>query len=223
MRPGLKEDGTKMYAGNYTFTYVAIDDVKNKAKCNFTIRIADKTPPTFENCIENQTFYVISKNEEKVEWEEPFVHDNVDDKNITILKTLYHGPLSLGVHLVNYTAIDQSGYQNSCLINITVKEKKCDEHDKPENGQRLCAKNETMTWCDFRCNFNYGMVENDTVIENLLLTCDNDMRIWSQDVIPECTAIEQPNSVEEVITISLNSENLICEDYTKNVSPLNYL
>lgn len=211
-----------MYAGNYTFTYVAIDDVKNKAKCNFTIRIADKTPPTFENCIENQTFYVISKNEEKVEWEEPFVHDNVDDKNITILKTLNHGPLSLGVHLVNYTAIDQSGNQNSCLINITVKEKKCDEHDKPENGQRLCAKNETMTWCDFRCNFNYGMVENDTVIENLLLTCDNDMRIWSQDVIPECTAIEQPISVEEVITISLNSENLICEDYTKNVSPLNY-
>jgi hypothetical protein len=129
-------------------------------------------------------------------------------------------PLNFGEHLVNYTAIDQSGNTNSCLIYIQVKEKKCDELEKPENGQRICAKNDTMTWCDFRCNFGYGLMDNETVIENLILTCDLDNRIWSRETIPECMKIEQPNSVQEVLTISLNSENLLCEDYAKNVSRL---
>lgn len=208
-----------MYAGNYTFTYVAIDEVKNKAKCNFTISIADTTPPIFENCIVNQTFYVVNSSIETIEWEEPHIYDNVDDKNITIIKNLNNSmPLNFGQHLVNYTAIDKSGNSNSCLIHIQVKEKKCDELAKPENGQRVCAKNDTMTWCDFRCNFGYGLMDNESVIENMILTCDLETRIWSREVIPECMAIEQPNSVEEVLTISLHSENLMCEDYAKNVS-----
>lgn len=208
-----------MYAGNYTFTYVAIDEVKNKAKCNFTISIADTTPPIFENCIANQTFYVVNATSESIEWEEPHIYDNVDDKNITIIKSMNSSAfLPFGEHLVNYTATDRSGNTNSCLINLHVKEKKCDELDKPENGQRVCVKNDTMTWCDFRCNFGYGLMDNDTVIENLLLTCDLETRIWSIETVPECMAIEQPNTVEEVLTISLNSENLLCEDYAKNVS-----
>jgi hypothetical protein len=218
VKPALKEEGTKMYAGNYTFTYVAIDEVKNKAKCNFTISIADTTPPVFENCIDNQTFYVHTKNDQKIEWEEPHIYDHVDDKNITIIKNLNHTILSIGEHLINYTAIDNSGNRNSCLIHVTVNEKKCDELEKPENGQRVCAKNDTMTWCDFRCNFGYGMMENETVIENTVMTCDLERRVWDQEAIPECTAVEQPNSVEEVLTISLNSESLLCEDFVKNVS-----
>lgn len=217
VKPALKEEGTKMYAGNYTFTYVAIDEVKNKAKCNFTLTIADTTPPIFENCIDNQTFFVLSKNNQKIEWTEPFVYDNIDDKNITVLRNLNHTALSIGEHMVNYTAIDRSGNSNSCIIHINVKEKKCDELEKSENGQRICAKNETMTWCDFRCNFGYGMMENNIVIDNLMLTCDLDNRTWSHDTIPQCTSVEQPNSVEEVLTISLHSENLLCDDFFKNV------
>lgn len=209
-----------MYAGNYTFTYVAVDDFKNKAKCNFTILIADNKPPIFENCIVNQTFYVASKNNttQKVEWEEPFAYDNVDDKNVTVLTSLTHGYLNPGEYIANYTAIDKSGNTNSCLINITVKEKKCDELDKPENGQRICAKNDTMTWCDFRCNFGYGITDNDSVIENVVLNCNNENRIWSSDAVPECSVVEQPNSVEEVLTISLHSEDLLCEEMAQNVS-----
>ncbi|KAL7020531.1 hypothetical protein ACKWTF_011569 [Chironomus riparius] len=221
VKPALKEEGTKMYAGNYTFTYVAIDEVKNKAKCNFTISIADFTPPVFENCISNQTFYVVNASIEPIEWEEPFIYDTIDDKNITIIRSLNNSiPLSYGEHLVNYTAIDQSGNKNSCLIYIHIKEKKCDELEKPENGQRICAKNDTMTWCDFRCNFGYGLMDKETVIENLILTCDLDNRIWSRETMPECLKIEQPNSVQEVLTISLNSENLLCEDYAKNQDEL---
>lgn len=209
-----------MYAGVYTFTYVAVDDFKNKAKCNFTISISDNKPPTFENCITNQTFYVPSKNntDTMIEWEEPFAFDNVDDKNITVLNSLQHGILNPGEYLANYTAIDKSGNTNSCLINVVVKEKKCDELEKPENGLRVCAKNDTMTWCDFRCYFGYGIIGNDSeVIENILRYCENEKRVWSNDA-PECALIEQPNSVEEVLTISLNSESLSCEEFAENVS-----
>jgi sushi, von Willebrand factor type A, EGF and pentraxin domain-containing protein 1 len=209
-----------MYAGSYTFTYVAVDDFKNKAKCNFTISIFDNKPPNFENCVKNQTFYVSSKNNtgEMIEWEEPFFYDNVDDKNITISSNLKHGFYDPGEYFVNYTATDKSGNSNTCLISVNVKERKCDELEKPENGLRACAKNFTTTWCDFRCDFGYGITDNDSVIENVVYHCNNIERIWSQNVIPECSLIEQPNSVEEVLTISLDSENLGCEDFTNNVS-----
>lgn len=219
VKPALKEEGTKMYAGNYTFTYVAVDDYKNKAKCNFSISIADTTPPVFENCIANQTFYVISKNntDQMIEWEEPVAFDSVDDKNITMTSSLQHGFLSPGDYLANYTATDKSGNANTCQITISVKERKCDELPKPENGLRVCAKNITHTWCDFRCDFGFGFIGNDSIIENVVLHCENEKRVWS-DNAPECSLIEQPTSVEEILTISLDSENQSCQDIAENVS-----
>lgn len=220
VKPALKEGGTKMYSGNYSFTYVAVDDFKNKAKCNFSITIFDNIPPVFENCIVNQTFYVASKNntDQMIEWEEPFAYDNVDDKNITILSSMSYGILNPGEYVANYTAIDKAGNSNVCLVTVIVKEKKCDELEKPENGLRICAKNETMTWCDFRCNFGFGITENDSVIENVVMHCENDKRVWSSESAPECSLIEQPNTVEEVLTISLHSDNLQCEEFAQNVS-----
>jgi CUB/sushi domain-containing protein len=219
VKPALKEEGTKMYTGNYTFTYVALDEVKNKAKCNFTLSIVDKTPPIFENCIENQTFYILSKNiNDSIEWEEPFAYDNVNDKNVTVIKNFNSTILSYGEHEINYTAIDNAGNSNSCIVEISVKEKKCEELEKIENGQRICAKNDTMTWCNFQCNFDYVIMQNDSIVENVMMTCDLDKRIWSQDYLPDCMKIEQPTNVEEVLTISLNSDTLICEDYLNNVN-----
>jgi hypothetical protein len=217
VKPALKEGGTKMYIGNYTFTYVAIDEVKNKAKCNFTISIIDITPPIFENCIDNQTIYITSGKNMTVEWEEPFAYDYVDDKNISIAKNLSHGQLEVGDYLVNYTATDKSENSNFCLISVSVKERKCDEPEKPENGQRICAKNDSMTWCDFRCSFGYGIIENDTVLDGIVIDCDNDKRVWSREAVPECSQLEQPSSVEEVLTISFNSESMLCEDFIKKV------
>lgn len=211
-----------MYAGNYTFTYVAVDDFKNKAKCNFSIAIADRTPPVYENCIANQTFYVASKNnsDQVIEWDEPVAYDGVDDKNITTFSSLKHGVLSIGTHIVNYTAIDKSGNMNSCVVTVHVKEKKCDELEMPENGLGVCAKNVSTTWCDFRCNFGFGISENDSLIENIVLHCDHEERVWSSEGFPECSIIEQPNSVKEILSISLDSENLLCEEFAQNVSEL---
>lgn len=212
-----------MYAGNYTFTYVALDEFKNKAKCNFSISIADKTPPRFENCITNQTFYVSSKNnsDQMIEWLEPFSYDSVDDRNITLVNSLQHGTLNPGEYLANYTAIDTSGNANSCLIDVIVKEKKCDELAKPENGLRICAKNETNTWCDFRCNFGFSFADNESLTENIIRHCDNEKRIWSSESVPDCLGVVEPSSVKEVLSISLESENLICEEMEENVRLFN--
>lgn len=81
----MKEEGVKLYMGNHTFTYVAVDDFKNKAKCNFTISVIDKTPPVLENCVTDQIIFIPNKvnNETFVEWEEPTAYDNVDDRNLT--------------------------------------------------------------------------------------------------------------------------------------------
>lgn len=218
VKPALKkEEGTKMYAGNYSFSYIAVDESKNKAKCNFTIFIIDKTPPVFDNCIKNQTVYVLAKNnsEQMIEWEEPHAYDNVDDKNVTVTSSLQPGFLAAGSYDVIYKAVDKAGNVNHCHINLTVQERKCDEPPAPENGYRVCAKNLTHTWCDFRCDFGFGFIDDS---DNIVLQCDHTNKIWSNESSPDCLLVEQPNSVAEVLTISLNSNELSCDEMSKNVS-----
>lgn len=217
VKPALNEEGTQMYTGEYRFTYVAVDEHKNKAKCNFTISIVDITPPIFENCINSQTIF-ISVGNKRVEWDEPFAYDNVDDKNISVKRSDNFGDFNPGEYLIKYTAIDQSGNENYCNINLIVKEKKCEELEKPVNGQRVCFKNETHEWCDFRCDFGFGMYHNDFMLENVLTFCEKTASIWSIENLPECSLTEQPNSVEEIMTISLDTEHMACEDLEKNVS-----
>ena len=123
MKPALKEEGTKLYLGNYTFTYVAVDDFKNKARCNFSISVIDKTPPAIENCLAQQTFYVpkIFNNTELIEWEEPLAFDNANDENVTTFKSMNFSQLDVGSYQINYTFGDMSGNYNNCLIEVIVK------------------------------------------------------------------------------------------------------
>lgn len=220
VKPALKEGGTKMHLGNYLFTYVAIDDSKNKAKCNFSISIVDNTPPMFENCISKQTFYISSKNktDQTIEWMEPFAYDSVDDRNIKLISSPHHGLYDVGVHVVNYTAVDRSNNTNTCSIEIIVKEKICENLQKPENGQHVCAKNETTLWCDFRCNFGFSFAVNETLIENMIVYCDIEKGTWSSGAVPECLEVIAPSSAKEVMTISFLSEDLLCEEIAENVS-----
>lgn len=109
--------------GNHTFTYVAVDDFKNKAKCNFTISVIDKTPPVLENCVTEQIIFIPNKvnNEVLVEWEEPNAYDNVDDRNVTIIGDLEFGFLNEGQYKINYTIADNSGNINKCVVQLEVK------------------------------------------------------------------------------------------------------
>lgn len=72
LKPAVKEEGVKLYMGNHTFSYVAVDDFKNKAKCNFTISVIDKTQPIIENCVTEQLVFISSivNSDVFVQWEE---------------------------------------------------------------------------------------------------------------------------------------------------------
>lgn len=91
--------------------------------------------------------------------------------------------------------------------------KKCDNIDKPLNGQSVCALNQTHTWCDIRCNFGYGLIDSESkILDNIVIYCDNENRTWNFENF-ECSMIEQPNSVEEILTITLDAEYMHCEDF----------
>jgi hypothetical protein len=78
----------------------------------------------------------------------------------------------------------------------------------------LCALNKTHTWCDIRCNLGYGLIDSESrILDNIVVYCDNENRTWNFEEIPECSMIEQPNSVEEIITITLDSEYMHCGDF----------
>lgn len=122
-KPVVKEEGIKLILGSHNFTYVAVDVFKNKAKCNFTVTVIDKTPPVLENCFD-QEFYVknsqVKDKENFIEWEDPIIFD-YSNGNLTVNKSLEFGYLSFGVHSVDYKVTDEAGNTNQCSLNITVK------------------------------------------------------------------------------------------------------
>lgn len=123
LKPAVKEEGVKLYMGNHTFSYVAVDDFKNKAKCNFTISVIDKTPPIIENCVTEQIVFISSivNSDVFVQWDEPSGYDNVDDRNITVKKDLEFGFLNEGHYQITYKLKDKSGNANKCLVHLEVK------------------------------------------------------------------------------------------------------
>ncbi|XP_055618198.1 sushi, von Willebrand factor type A, EGF and pentraxin domain-containing protein 1-like [Toxorhynchites rutilus septentrionalis] len=211
-KPAVREQGTKLFSGTHLFTYVAVDSFKNKAKCNFTVTIVDKTAPVFENCYDPPAFYITTstnKNETLIEWDEPTVFDN-SNENITMTSNMRFGYHDVGNYQIVYQAKDSSDNVAECTLNITVKEYKCDNLPSPLNGQTVCAKNSSHTWCEISCDIEYTLYDQEN--DSLTLFCKNRHSKWENDTVPECTPIEKPVAVEEVITISLGSElGPLCE------------
>ncbi|XP_065089093.1 sushi, von Willebrand factor type A, EGF and pentraxin domain-containing protein 1-like [Ochlerotatus camptorhynchus] len=212
-KPAIKDNGTKLYNGTHLFTYVALDSFKNKAKCNFTVTVMDKTAPVIESCYNPAPFYISSSknnNETYVTWDEPTVFDN-SNENITMTRSIDFGYLDVGEYEVIYHAEDSAGNAAECMVNVTVKEYKCENLPSPPNGQTICAKNASHTWCEVSCLFDHTF--HDREDNSAILLCNNRNPKWHKDTIPECTAIEKPTAVEEVITISLGSDTTtLCND-----------
>lgn len=166
----------------------------------------DITPPTIDNCIDPPEFYVpifsnTSDNRSFVDWDSPVIYDN-SETNVSINQSIHAGYLDIGVHAVNYIAADSSGNENRCTINVTVKQLKCNTLISPANGQSLCAQNLTHTWCDISCDFGYTIYEDD--IDQIRLLCENNNPQWKYDILPDCTKIEVPDSIEQIFSITLD-------------------
>lgn len=223
LKPSVKPEGIQLLLGEHTFTYVAIDAFKNKAKCNFTITVIDITPPTIDNCFDPTPFQLpfctdTTRYDCFVEWEDPIIYDN-SNTDVFVNQTISPGYLSVGVHPLQYTAIDVFGNHNECQMNITVKRLECDVLQSPLNGQTLCAKNQTHTWCDVTCNFGHAIYDDiaESYLDNFKMFCENNFPKWKFEIIPDCTAVELPTEIEHVFSIALESEHSICGDTsTKN-------
>lgn len=222
LKPSVKEDGVNLTIGSHIFTYIAVDAFRNKAKCSFNISVLDITPPSIDNCIDPPDIFVpllsvsnkSSDNRSFVDWDQPIVHDNSDiDVNVT--QSIHPGHLTVGQYSVIYTATDSSGNQNTCTMNVTVKGLQCNTLLSPNNGQSLCAKNATHTWCDVVCDLGYAMYDSgeSDQSDNIRFLCENDDPQWKYDPLPECSKVELPDQIEQVFSFTLEDDaGAACND-----------
>lgn len=221
----------KLTLGEHIFTYIAIDSFKNKEKCNFTVKVIDNTPPVIDNCFDPPEFLIPtcssnSTNADQcfIEWEDPIIYDN-SNTELMVRRNIDPGFLEIGRHQVVYSVTDNSGNENSCIMNITVKRLECNVLASPSHGQSICAKNQTHTWCEVSCNFGYAIYDEleDSHLENFKLICENNFAKWKYDIIPDCTVLELPNYVEQIFSIALDSDQPICGDNSTKDKVGNYL
>lgn len=217
-KPSVKPEGVRLTLGQHSFTYVAVDQFKNKAKCNFTITVKDTTKPVLDICIDPPEILIPSCSDTNrsacfIEWDDPIIYDN-SNTELAVTQSLEPGYLPVGIHRIQYTATDPSGNHAECQLNITVRQLRCDVLDSPTNGQALCAKNATHTWCEVTCDFGHAIYDEleDSHLENFVLFCENNFAKWKYEIIPDCNALEQPSSVEQVISIALDENASVCSD-----------
>lgn len=225
IKPSVQDDGVKLTMGHHTFTYIAVDSFRNKAKCNFSVLVLDKTPPNIDNCINTPDIFIPSSehlfdNRTFVDWDPPIIYDN-SNLNVSVIQSIQPGYIGIGVHAIKYIATDSSGNQNTCTFNVTVKAMQCDTLTSPGNGQSLCAKNETHTWCDVVCDLGFTIYEgNDEQTDQMRLICENDNPQWMYDPMPDCTKVELPDSIEQIFSITLDNDESFCKNDTELSDPM---
>lgn len=66
-------------------------------------------------------------------------------------------------------------------------------------------------WCNIECNTGYGIYIDSLTehIENLNLVCEHANPQWNHDQI-ECSLIEIPNTISELISFTVDSNEGIC-------------
>ncbi|XP_055850418.1 sushi, von Willebrand factor type A, EGF and pentraxin domain-containing protein 1-like, partial [Episyrphus balteatus] len=211
--------GVGLKIGHHTFTYYASDQFNNKAECNFRVTVLDRTPPSVENCVDSEEFWITTDNvTSKIEWEEPtFVDNSKEDVEIRVLTALDPRKMTTlvaGEYPILYTGQDRSKNYNECLLNITIKELTCDPLPSPQHGLSYCAKNTTHTWCEVSCDNGYAIYDDETeeYLDNFRISCDHKHPGWKYRTIPDCTKQDLPDAVGQSFTIELDSENPLCSN-----------
>lgn len=178
-----------------------------------------------DNCLDPPEIYVpkiinMTDNRSLVDWQPPIIYDN-SNGTVNITQNILPGYLNVGIHTIEYVAVDSSGNKNTCILNVTVKALKCNVLPSPANGESLCARNDTHTWCDVTCDFGYSMYQSDEEIsDSLKLYCDNNNPQWQYDPLPDCTKVELPDSIEQVISITLEDNMNLCKNDSESKEKL---
>lgn len=75
----------------------------------------------------------------------------------------------------------------------------------------MCAQNQTNMWCKIECNADFGIYSEslNEHIENLNLICEHASPQWTYEQI-ECSLIEIPNTITELISFTVDSNEGLC-------------
>ncbi|XP_022109740.1 uncharacterized protein LOC110989561 isoform X3 [Acanthaster planci] len=101
--------------------YLATDGSGNRANCTFDVTVTDAQDPVFTNCPGNLSANTAMDQAiaTGVIWTPPTASDNDP-----LLQTTnnYDPPanFSIGVHIVNYTAVDRANNKATCIFTVTV-------------------------------------------------------------------------------------------------------
>uniref|UniRef100_A0A4W3I336 Sushi, von Willebrand factor type A, EGF and pentraxin domain containing 1 n=1 Tax=Callorhinchus milii TaxID=7868 RepID=A0A4W3I336_CALMI len=142
--------------GEVTITYIAVDKAGNKASCSFNVRVIDVESPVIDRC--RSPVPILTHDEEhQVTWDEPQFSDN-SGAPLEIKNT--HSPGDLfrrGETIVRYVAIDPSGNNRTCDIQIIIRDTVCEIPFNPLNGDFMCHADDMGMNCTLYCFDGFGL------------------------------------------------------------------
>ena len=108
--------------GSTIVTFIAIDDFQNVDTCSFEIFIRESIKPVLFGCPSDTTIKSLQNACGNFAfWNLPTATDNCDTM-VTVTSNIKPGFLTVGVHVIIFTATDNSGNTETCSFTITVTE-----------------------------------------------------------------------------------------------------
>lgn len=156
-------NGTVFNVGVTTVTYTVTDPYNNNASCSFTVTVNDEVPPTVITCPGNQ---VVNNNPGEC-YADVIVHlPEVEDLCGEIVSysndfnggTNASGQYPVGITVVTWTFLDDSGNDATCQHTITVND--------TEDPQITCPPDAIDMITDGGCDLVPGSLGLPTIIDN---------------------------------------------------------
>ncbi|XP_017779989.1 PREDICTED: sushi, von Willebrand factor type A, EGF and pentraxin domain-containing protein 1-like [Nicrophorus vespilloides] len=216
-KPSIKKvNNFKFKIGTTIVTYFAQDGFKNRAKCNFTVKILDKQPPNIEQCVDPPPFLTVEKQPQNLTWDEPVIYDN--SQNVNVHKTHEFGLFDIGTTQVIYTATDFSNNTASCTLNITLQESKCEDLPDPIFGHSDCQPFSDQIQCVVTCDEGYALpLYQSSVIDvgnETKFICEHSQPMWYSNAgaLLGCSVSEIPLEVNHTGVIEVDDRKELCQN-----------
>lgn len=199
----------RFYIGVASIIYTAEDRAKNTAECNFTVTVRDVQPPVVDRCISPPT--VLSRVlPVEVSWEDPTFSDNSGRPLNTWSSHRNPSSFPLGQTDVLYEVRDDAGYNNTCVVTITVQEHACAFPNIPLNGHRNCTEADNGVFCSLSCSEGYGFALRPPPF--YFCAYDGKWKPEESLPFPDCSPTFFSNSISKFGIVSVMSNGLSCED-----------
>jgi len=169
-------------------TYVATNEVGVTANCSMDINVRDKQAPSLVYC-PGTIYQLIAGTEEAVTWTEPEFTDNVKVARVESSKKSGDIFQQGGTNVI-YTAYDEAGNSATCSFFVSLKRRRCEHPDDPDNGALDCQTYGEYLYCQVNCN-----ARKDLFQYHIGSYCSPPTLVWTPPEIPDCVdAVSLPGS-----------------------------